>query len=86
MYEIIIIESIAASGNLRGDFEVSMSKARTTGSARLSLSAMTSKVTCPAFALTVYHFPIRMSFVNQNVCKRYLYLWRHGCGMGHPIL
>ena len=67
MYEIIIMESTAASGNLRGDFEVSMSKARTTGSARFNLSAMTSRVTWPALALTVYHFPMRMSSVSQIV-------------------
>ena len=32
MYEIIMIESLAGSGNLRGSLVVSMSNARTTGS------------------------------------------------------
>jgi len=32
MYDIIIIESVAASGNFSGSFVVSISKARTTGS------------------------------------------------------
>ena len=86
MYEIIIIESTTASGNLRGDLLVSISKARTTGSARFNLSAMTSIVTCPAFALTVYHFPMRMSCINWGEhLVIYLYLWPHGCGMGRPI-
>jgi len=59
--------SIVASGNLRGDFAVSISNAKTTGSARFNRSSMTDIVICPAFALTVYHFPIRISQVSQVV-------------------
>jgi hypothetical protein len=64
IYDIIMIGSTVASGNLSGDFAVSISYARTTGSARFSRSSMTSMVICPAFALTVYHFPIRISYVS----------------------
>ena len=37
-----MIESTAASGNFSGDFEVSISNARTTGSARFRRSSITS--------------------------------------------
>lgn len=65
------MESTVASGNLRGDFEVSISNARTTGSARFNRSSITSIVTCPPFALTVYHLPTRMS-VDQLKGLRWL--------------
>src|SRR6202035_3773024 len=58
--------SIVASGNLRGDFAVSMSNARTTGSARLRRSSMTVIVDCPALTLTVYHFPMRRSVLVET--------------------
>src|SRR6266536_2936318 len=52
---------MTASGNLRGSFVVSMSYARTTGSARCNRSSMHVRVVTPCFASTVYHFPMRIS-------------------------
>jgi len=64
-----MIWSTAASGNLRGDLQVSISNARTTGSARFKRSSMTSIVTFPPLALTVYHLPIRMSVVSLSLMR-----------------
>lgn len=74
MYDIIMIESMVASGNFNGDLVVSISYASTTGSARFNRSSMTSIVIFPAFAFTVYHFPIRMSIISPNPLISNLYL------------
>jgi hypothetical protein len=63
MYEIIIIESIATSGNLSGSFVVSISKASTTGSARVFKSSLICSFGSPWIAFTSYHIPTRKSML-----------------------
>ena len=55
-----MIWSISESGNFKGSFVVSMSYARTTGSARCKRSSIHLRLIAPCLASTVYHFPIRI--------------------------
>lgn len=57
MYEIIMIESYAASGNFKGSFVVSISKAQTWTSARCNRSVLLSTVIPSLDTLTSYHCP-----------------------------
>ena len=58
IYDIIIIESIAESGNFNGNFVVSISNAITTGSGLCKRSVLSVISTCVTpRTLTVYQCP-----------------------------
>ena len=69
IYEIIMIWSVCWSGNLRGCLVVSISYAMTTGSARLTMEGMRSSLIAPAWEVTSYQSPTRMSASVSAIVK-----------------